>query len=83
MVKALIGLCLGTVMIRMLSVITISLLESTNGVLMVDARYSWHVLQRYLDLADDRAVEELIPSRQVFLNRSLYVLQSLFFCRTL
>ena len=50
---------------------------------MVDSRYSWHVLQGHLDLADDRAVKELIPSRQVFLNRSLDVLQSLFFCRTL
>jgi len=42
---------------------------------MVDSRYSWHVLQGHLDLADDRAVKELI--------RSLDVLQSFFFCRTL
>ena len=54
------------------------LLQSSYGVLMVDASNSWHVLRSDFDLADDRALEKVIPHREVFLDRVLDVLERFF-----
>src|SRR2546426_8866678 len=55
------------------------LLQSAYSVLMVDARYSRHVLWGDLNFADDRALKKLIAGRNVFLNGILDVLEGFLF----